>query len=227
MSQHVVPYTIYDNEVATNQMHQGQVVRVVLVDTHKIMRQALQRVVTAFAHIHIIACLSSIDEVEKVLVKEEVHTVVLGPSMSISDCLSLLTWLNGKRTSYGTVIIQQRLHPETALTLVKKGIHGLLDELASEQDLANAISAASIGNTFLSRQVHDLLLTSMSKASIHLTGREMQVLSLLRDGKSNFHIARALGLKEKTIEKYLSQIYEKFRVSSRAEAILYIQKMHI
>ena len=60
----------------------------------------------------------------------------------------------------------------------------------------------------------------------YLTEREIQVLSRLKYGESNFQIARVLGLKEKTVEKYLTSIYEKLNVRSRAEAILCLQKLH-
>ena len=53
------------------------------------------------------------------------------------------------------------------------------------------------------------------------------MLPLLRPGLSNFCIAQQLALKEKTVEKHLTHIYEKLHIRSRTEAMLRIQTLHI
>jgi two-component system response regulator DevR len=213
---------------ALSALNGERILHVILIDVHELVRSALQRLVTAFPHMHVIASLGTVPDVLTVTSTMEINAIVLGPSVPISDCFYLVKLLRERHTTaFGIVVIQQCLHPETALTLIKMGIHGLLDEAASEQDLANAITAASTGNTFLSRRAHGVLANSMSRAPIHLTERETQVLSLLKHGESNFRIAHALGLKEKTIEKYLTNIYNKLHVNSRAETILYTQQLHI
>lgn len=53
-----------------------------------------------------------------------------------------------------------------------------------------------------------------------LTPREQSVLALLTEGLSNAEIADRLGLSEKTVRNYLSIIFEKLGVNSRAQAIV-------
>lgn len=204
-----------------------QALCIILVDVHKLMRSALQHVVSTFPHLHIAASLTTIAEVPAAIGHGGVHTIVLGPSVPTSHCLELVNVLSKQEAAPGLVVIHQGLHPETAIILMRNGIHGLLDESASEQDLVTAITAAATGNTFFCQRARTMLDISMSKAPVHLTGREVQVLDLLRHGESNFRIAHALGLKVKTVEKYLTQIYDKLHVTSRTEAILYIQKIHL
>lgn len=209
-----------------NRLATEQVQHIILVDSHKLMRLALQRVVTTFPHMHITASFSTIHDVLVVIDTLEAHTFVLGLSVPVSDCLALVKLLSERQVSGGVVVIQQELHPETVRILVKQGVQGLLDESASEQDLAHAIRAASLGNIFLSRRAHSMLATATARDAEHLTEREIQVLSHLKYGETNFRIAHRLGLKEKTIEKYLTNIYYKLNVRSRTEAILSLQKLH-
>ena len=229
MSQRVgnlVAYAKNMDRIVQNQPTREQVQQIILVDAHLLMRLALQRVVAVFPHMHITASLSTIHDVLTAKDKLAVHTIVLGPSIPVSDCLTLVKQLRERQVLCGVVVIQQGLHPETAHMLVEQGVHALLDENASEQDLAQAIRAASRGNTFWSRRTCSMLAVSMSRALSYLTEREIQVLSRLKYGESNFRIAHVLGLKEKTVEKYLTNIYEKLDVHSRAEAILCLQKLH-
>jgi DNA-binding CsgD family transcriptional regulator len=54
-----------------------------------------------------------------------------------------------------------------------------------------------------------------------LTGREVEVLRLIADGRSNAEIAEALVLSVKTIERHISNIYGKINARGRADATAY------
>ncbi len=54
-------------------------------------------------------------------------------------------------------------------------------------------------------------------AVLHLTGREDEVARLLLKGLSNAEIARAAGIGEKTVKQYVTQVFQKANVKSRAE----------
>lgn len=204
----------------------GRSLSIILVDAHLLTRLALQQVIATFKHMHISASLSAVHDVLAVTDPLTEQIVVLSPSIAISDCLALTKQLHEQRACCEVVVLQQDLHPETARMLIKQGVRGLLDEYASEQDLIQAIRTVSLGHVFLSQHIRVLLSTPLAPVTNHLTRREIQVLTRLKCGEANFRIACELGLKEKTIEKYLTSIYEKLHVCSRAEAILCLQKMH-
>jgi DNA-binding NarL/FixJ family response regulator len=204
-----------------------QLVHIILVDTHVLMLMALQRVVATFPQVKIMAHLHSVPEVRAHIEGMDVDVIVFGISIPVSECLQVLNYVSRNRPDIGIVMIQPYLRPETALALVKEGVHGLLDEFASEQDLADAISTVATGSAFLSKHAREILTSSMSRAAISLTARELEVASLLMRGESNFRIAQALGLKEKTVEAHLTNIYSKLGVNSRAEAILCLQDLRV
>ena len=53
-----------------------------------------------------------------------------------------------------------------------------------------------------------------------LSRRELEVVHLLLQGKSNKLIAFALGISDRTVEFHLKNVYAKFQVSSRMELVL-------
>lgn len=53
-----------------------------------------------------------------------------------------------------------------------------------------------------------------------LSRRELEVIQLLLQGKSNKLIALALGISDRTVEFHLKNVYAKFQVSSRMELVL-------
>ena len=204
-----------------------RVVQVMIIDAHLLIREGLQQVIGSFPQACVYASLGRIQDGLVALKKGGGDVLVLGSSMTASDCLESVKVAQQIQASLGIVVIRQQLDPETTFPIIRSGVQGLLGEDASAKDLARAIAAAATGNTFLSHRAREILNGYVSHVPLHFTEREMQVLPLLRLGLSNFCIAQRLGLKEKTVEKHLTHIYEKLHIRSRTEAILRLQKLHI
>ena len=226
MTQTLETYTL-DERVTQECLESSETVRVMIIDTHTLMREALQRVIATFARIQICASLGTLQEFQPRAQQTGTQVVILSSSISVSSCLDFMKLVRESSLPIGIIVIQRCLTPETTLTFIRQGVHGLLGEDASEKDLAKAITAAAGRNTFMSQHVRKILDTSVTSVPVHLTRREVDVLSLLGAGASNYRIALALGMKEKTVEKHLSHIYDKLNVNSRAEAILQVQRLHI
>jgi DNA-binding NarL/FixJ family response regulator len=60
-----------------------------------------------------------------------------------------------------------------------------------------------------------------ARASDRLSARELAVLRQIALGLANKEIARDLGISQRTVEGHLHNIFEKLRVSSRTEAVVY------
>jgi LuxR family maltose regulon positive regulatory protein len=69
--------------------------------------------------------------------------------------------------------------------------------------------------------------TSSSELVEPLTGREMDVLRLLCEGRSNQEIAAALYLSLSAVKKYTGNLYGKLGVNSRAQAIAKAHELHL
>ncbi len=61
--------------------------------------------------------------------------------------------------------------------------------------------------------------TDASEGGSALTNREREILALLADGLGNKQIAAQLGISTNTVKTHLELLFEKFGVSSRAEAV--------
>jgi PAS domain S-box-containing protein len=99
----------------------------------------------------------------------------------------------------------------------------------TEEQLMKAIQAAVQDAASFSRSIMEKLLQIRSGASettelAELTDRERQVLVLVAKGWNNHRIAAELGLRRQTVNNYLSRIYEKLNVRSRAEVIIWARQ---
>jgi DNA-binding NarL/FixJ family response regulator len=62
-------------------------------------------------------------------------------------------------------------------------------------------------------------------SAARLSAREQQIVKCLLEAKSNKEIARTLGLSEKTVKHYMTNLMTKLRVKSRLEVVLAAQSM--
>jgi DNA-binding NarL/FixJ family response regulator len=67
-------------------------------------------------------------------------------------------------------------------------------------------------------RIHSLMKVSQAGRHHGLTARELQILRLVAAGNTNRVIAGELSLSEKTIDRHVSNIFNKLDVSSRAAA---------
>ena len=106
-----------------------------------------------------------------------------------------------------------------ARVLVARALRGLGDEDSAAAELAVARHGfAAVGAAPGVQQVDKLLGRARPGG---LTEREIEVLRLVAEGRSNPDIARALVLSHKTVERHLSNIFTKLDVPSRTAAAAY------
>ena len=113
--------------------------------------------------------------------------------------------------------------------LAAGAISYLLKNVTADE-LVMAIRAASAGKSTLSPEAAKALIHA-TRPETHpwsdLTEREMEVLNLVAQGKSNQKIAESMFLSLATVKAHVGNILSKLQVSSRAEAIAYAIKNKI
>ncbi len=106
-----------------------------------------------------------------------------------------------------------------ARVLIARALRELDDEDSAAAELGAARRTfVELGATPAAEQVDRLLRRALPGG---LTGREVEVLRLVAEGKSNPDIARVLVLSPKTVERHVSNIFTKLDVSSRTAAAAY------
>lgn len=121
----------------------------------------------------------------------------------------------------GTRIVMLTSHStehETALALAN-GADAYCIKGADIQQVLDAIATVQSGALYLDEKVRHVVrqLQANPKPAFTLSKREMEVLELLVQGKSNGAIAEALFLSESTIKAHLRSIMTKFEVNDRVQ----------
>jgi len=114
------------------------------------------------------------------------------------------------------------------LSLISKGVFGIIPPGADSYLLKKALKAVSSGELWLDRKTMSNMLTRDSlpkNERIKLTKAEREVVSLICDGFRNKEIAKKLGISEKTVKSHCNRIYKKVGVADRLRLAAYIYKV--
>ncbi len=114
--------------------------------------------------------------------------------------------------------------------LLSLGASGYLIKDEMPENIIDAVRGVARGEKgWVSRKVAAMLgqMLEVKEDGNHLTPREIDVLRLVTQGKTNAEIGYELGISEKTVEKHLDTIFRKMGVVSRVEAAVRAVREHL
>ena len=111
----------------------------------------------------------------------------------------------------------------------KLNIDGYMLGTFAQEDINYALHKIYTGTKFYDRELLYRLveeepaatITGKSNLGSPLTRRELEILSQLSNGLSNFEISKNLNISENTVKKHISNIFIKINVKDRTQAIIY------
>ena len=210
-------------------METRELIRVVLVDDHTVLRQGLRRLLEDEPDIEVVG--EAANGLEAVAVAR-----ALAPDLVLMEVV--MPRLNGieaakqiKQSNPATAILALSAHDDDryVLGLLEAGAAGYLLKSATAQELVHAIRAVHAGEAVLHPAVAGRLLSRAARPQVRvtpgrgnelLTEREVEVLRCAAGGLSNKEIASQLALSVPTVKAHLVNIFNKMGVGSRTEAVM-------
>jgi len=115
------------------------------------------------------------------------------------------------------------------------GVRGWIFKSDAIDDLTPAVEELQRNKTAFSKLVSDLIMDGYLRGhnvgptvpKARLTSREREILQLLGEGKTNKEIGLDMGLSEKTVKNYLSNIFQKMQVSRRSQAAVLFERQRV
>jgi len=181
-------------------------IRVAVVDDHPVLREGIASLLAAQPDMSVLARGESVEDAQRILVAAEVDVLVLDVRLGQDSGLNALQ--GGPQRRPAVVVLTAYDYPQYAQAALKLGAAGfVLKNAPIDQLLAAIRNAAAGGLTFSVRPAESLALTP----------REMEVVRLVVEGRSNDEIATELGIAPKTVETHLRRVFERAAVASRTE----------
>jgi DNA-binding NarL/FixJ family response regulator len=192
------------------------VIRVVLVDDHPVVRSGLAGLLGDEPDIEVVGEASDGAagiELAAALAPDLVLMDLRMPGMDGATATAAITGHGGRvlvLTTYDT--------DADILRAVEAGATGYLLKDTPRDQLVDAVRAAARGETVLAPPIAAKLMRQV-RGHEQLTPREVEVLGLVAQGRSNGDIARELFIGEATVKTHLLRIFDKLDVADRTRAV--------
>jgi DNA-binding NarL/FixJ family response regulator len=208
-----------------------------IVDDHALIREAMRSVLQVVRPGCIVleasdaaAALAALEQ------DDDVDLAVLDLHLPDQDGLSLLEVLAVRYPTVAAVLISGDREPATIRDALSRGAQGFIPKTETREVLIGALSLVLAGGIYVPPAVlhsKQAVVTAPGQDSIAaaglqslgLTGRQLDVLALLMEGRNNKLICRSLGLAEPTVKNHISSILKTLGVSSRTEAVIAVTRL--
>jgi DNA-binding NarL/FixJ family response regulator len=160
-------------------------------------------------------------QVFSALEKETIDLLVIDVTMPEFEPISAIKQIHARFPEMKILIVSAYDDDIYVQGLLNAGVNGYHLKDQPLNDLKFALERVLAGERWLSSPLINKLVKKSEKDGNEtpLTGRQRDMLRLLRDGKDNQTIAQEMGLSIKTIENHLTRLYRQLNVQSRLEAV--------
>ena len=193
---------------------------VLLVDDHALVRRGFRRILEDEADITVVG--EAGDGAEAIRLAKQLKPTVVVMDCALPGTSGLAATRKILETHPDQAILMLSMHSEETLVrqALEAGARGYVLKNAVDLELPAAIRKIAAGKTVLDPQVAKRSALKGERNG-GLTPRELEILQLIVDGKSNKEIADQLGLSVNTVAVHRANIMDALGIHKAAELVVY------
>jgi DNA-binding NarL/FixJ family response regulator len=195
-------------------------IRVLLVDDHRMVRRGFRLMLEDESDIQVVG--EAGDGEEAVRLVEDLQPRVVVMDCALPGMSGLLATRNILERFPETAILMLSMHSENTLVrqALEAGARGYILKSAIDIELVSAVRRVAAGEKVLDPQI-SLPTPLKGERDKALTARELEILQLIVDGKSNKEIANQLELSANTVAVHRANIMDALGIHKTAELVVY------
>ena len=197
----------------------GDPIRVLIAEDQSLVRRGLVAIVNMEECALVIGEAADGAEAVEMWRRLRPDVVLMDLRMPETDGLDAIRLIRAEDPLAAIIILTTYDHDEDVYAGLRAGARAYLLKDVQPEELFKCIRAVHRGETYLQSKIASKLALRVQEEA--LTDREVQILGLLAEGKSNKGIAQALFISESTVKTHLKSLFTKLDATSRAEAIAF------
>jgi DNA-binding NarL/FixJ family response regulator len=211
-------------------------IRVVVAEDSFLAREGIASILADIDDVELVELSRDLDELRSAVERTSpdiVLTDIRMPPTNTDEGIRFAAELRERHPEMGVVVLSQHAEPRYAMALFNAGsdrrAYLLKERLRDKGELSRAIHDVAAGRSLVDSRVVDKLVSSRQRRDSELgklTRRELEILSLIAEGRSNGAIASSLGITKRAVERHINAIFLKLDlgkpedVSRRVKATL-------
>jgi NarL family two-component system response regulator LiaR len=202
--------------------------RILLADDHAIVREGLTSVISRQGDMQVVGQATNGQEAVALALTLLPDVILLDLMMPIMDGLEAIRAIRQSNEHARILVLTSFANDSRVFPAIKAGALGYLLKDATHDQLLQAIRDVAQGRASLHPAIALKVMREIDRPAPDLpptpdplTAREMDTLRLIARGLTNQEIAAELGIHERTVVKYVTNIFEKLHLANRTQAALY------
>jgi two-component system, NarL family, response regulator len=200
-------------------MDKTKPIRVLLAEDHEVVRDGLAAIIDYQADMTVVGHACNGEEAVERFAELQPDITLMDLRMPGMGGAPAIEAIRKKFGDARIIVLTTYDGDENIYRALKAGARGYLLKDSGKDDLLSAIRAVHEGRSYVPPEIATRLVTR-TQAGAPLTTREIEVLQLIAEGKSNKEIGAALFISEGTVKTHVNSIHEKLSVSDRTEAVI-------
>jgi DNA-binding NarL/FixJ family response regulator len=188
------------------------VVHVALVDDHRMFREGLAMVLATAPRLRVVTHGATVEDVLRSAEASAIDVLLLDVETDGPPARSTIAALRRTRPDLAVVVLTMHRDEVLRRTLLAAGAAAFVTKDTPSEDLVRQV--LEVGD-----DEHERRPTERSPGASLLSDREVEVLRLVADARSNADIAAELHLAVGTVKRHVYNIYRKLGVRSRVAAV--------
>lgn len=198
------------------------VTRVLVVDDHEVLSGSLALVVDAEADMESVGVARDLAEARRRVADRQPDVILLDRRLPDGDGIEAIAELRTLSPDTKVVVLTASDTDQVLVQAIEAGASGFLSKSRGLGEVIGAVRAAAAGEAVISGEMLSRLLPKLTRSggpTVELTPRELDVLELLAEGKSNAAIAQSLFVSVHTVRNHVANLSAKLGAHSKLEAL--------
>ncbi len=204
-------------------MDEETIIKVMVVDDHKMVQQALTRAIDDETDMRLVAVASSVEDAVATARLHAPDVVLMDYELPDGSGVQAATRIRGERPETKVVMVTSYTDDAVLVSAIEAGCSGYVTKHKAVEEVVTAVRAAHAGEALISPAMLARLLPKLrpNKRGVgtDLTERELEVLKMLAEGKSNQAIAENLVISVHTVRHHVQNVITKLNAHSKLEAV--------
>jgi DNA-binding NarL/FixJ family response regulator len=204
--------------------------KILVVDDHVLIREALRGVLKELdAGVTVVEAPDSRQAMQRIAEHPDLALVLLDLNLPDRHGFEVLAELRDRYPAVSVIMLSASRDREDIAKALDLGALGFVPKSAQREVMLNAFKLVVSGGIYVPPEIltkpQRSALTPAparpsSPAELGLTERQLDVLTLMMQGKSNKAICRALNVAEPTVKNHVTAILKALKASNRTEAVI-------